>query len=206
MQLEILPVGPLAANCYLLSDGGQIAILDPGGEPERILARCQSLKVTPSLILLTHGHVDHIAAACAIKAATNATVLVHEGDRDFIEHPHPYFAQMVGGVVACEVDGGLADGQELTFDETVLRVLHTPGHSPGSVCFLTDGVIFTGDTLFAGSVGRTDLPGGDWETLLRSLRQIIDQTTPETVVYPGHGPASTIAEEMADNPFLAELQ
>lgn len=205
MKIETLALGPLQANCYIVSDGADCIIIDPGGEPQRLLDHCRQANLQPSLVLLTHGHVDHIAAACALKAA-GATVLAHEADHHFVENPHPYFAQMVGGLEACHVDGNLEDGQKVTVGDTTLTVIHTPGHSLGCVCLLGPGLVFTGDTLFAGSVGRTDLPGGDWATLVTSLRRLIDLTTPETIIYPGHGPQSTMGEEVQTNPFLQELQ
>jgi glyoxylase-like metal-dependent hydrolase (beta-lactamase superfamily II) len=205
MNIDTLAVGAFEANCYLLTARPDCVVIDPGGDADRLLAQLSGLGVVPSLILLTHGHPDHIAAACALREATGARVLIHEGDRGSVEHPHPYMAQLVGGLDPCPVDDTLTDGQQLEVGEISLRALHTPGHSPGCVCFLAPGVAFTGDTLFAGSVGRTDLPGGDWDTLAQSLKRLIAETTPETVVYSGHGPASTMAEEIAHNPYLQEL-
>jgi glyoxylase-like metal-dependent hydrolase (beta-lactamase superfamily II) len=169
------------------------------------MAHCAGLGLVPSLLLLTHGHVDHVAAACKLMDLTGAPLWAHEGDRETIENPHPYFAQLVGGVEPCAIAAGLTDGQEIEVGETRLRVLHTPGHSPGSVCFLAEGVAFTGDTLFAGNVGRTDLPGGDWNTLAESLKRLVKATGAGVIVYPGHGPATTMAREIAENPYLQEL-
>lgn len=206
VELAILPVGPLEANCYVLSDsGGNAIIVDPGGEAERILAHLPAAGQGTPMILLTHGHVDHIAAACALKERLGAKVLAHAEDWHFVETPHPYFAQMVGGVEPCKIDEALQDGQEIAVGEIKLTVLHTPGHSPGGVCLLWGDAVFTGDTLFAGSVGRTDLPGGEWPTLVVSLARLIERTTPETIVYPGHGPSSTMAAEIEGNPFLEGL-
>jgi glyoxylase-like metal-dependent hydrolase (beta-lactamase superfamily II) len=203
MNPVTLPVGPLEANCYLLGDGtGPCFVVDPGGDAEIILETCRTEGLRPELIVLTHGHMDHMAAAAALKAASGARVLIHEGDREFVENPHPYWAQMVGGAPAVRVDAGLEEGQELALGGLTLKVLHTPGHSPGSVCLMGEGVIFTGDTLFAGSVGRTDLPGGSMAVLEQSLQRIIAATRPETIVYPGHGPSSTVAAEIAGNPWL----
>lgn len=204
MNLTVLPVGPLEANCYALDDGQTelCVLIDPGGDADVILQHCAAQSLRPHLILLTHGHMDHMAAAAAVKAASGARVLIHAADREFVENPHPFWAQMVGGAPAVQVDECLADGQVLSVGNLSLRVMHTPGHSPGSVCFLGDGLVFTGDTLFAGSVGRTDLPGGSMQVLEQSLQRLVAVTTPETVVYPGHGPASTMGEELADNPWL----
>lgn len=204
VKLDILPVGPLQANCYILSDDGGIAVMvDPGGDSDQLIAQCDGLQL--KMVLLTHGHVDHVAAACAVKAATGAPVWAHEADWEAVEHPHPYFAQMVGGVEPCTLDGKLEDGQEMQVGEIALRIMHTPGHSSGSVCIGWEGGVLTGDTLFAGSVGRTDLPGGSSAELMQSLRRMAARLAPETVIYPGHGPATTMAEELADNPFLQGL-
>lgn len=204
MKVTVLAVGPIQANCYLVSDGTSpdCLIVDPGGEADRVLACCEQLGVQPRLIVLTHGHVDHMAAAATVKAATGAPVLIHAADREFVENPHPYWVQLVGGAEPVAVDADLTDGQVLSVGALSLRVLHTPGHSPGSVCLLTDGALFTGDTLFAGSVGRTDLPGGSLTQLEASLRRLLAETTPDTVVYAGHGPQSTMGEEADTNPWL----
>lgn len=204
VQLTTLPVGPLEANCYILHDpAGPAVIIDPGGDAERILRECAGMQ--PQLIVLTHSHVDHVAAACVLQRELGAKVLVHGEDRTDVEKPHPYFVQLVGGMKPCAPDGELEDGQELEVGAIKLRVAHTPGHSPGSVCLLWEGAAFTGDTLFAGSVGRTDLPGGSWPTLIESLRKLVELTTPETVIYPGHGPSTTMQDELDSNPFLADL-
>lgn len=204
VELIVLPVGPLQANCYLLHDpAGPAVIIDPGGDADEIIARCAGMQ--PEVVVLTHGHVDHVAAARALQRDLGVRVLAHEADWHFVAKPHPYFAQMVGGMDPCQPDGALTDGQEIVAGSITLRVMHTPGHSLGSVCLFGENVVFTGDTLFNGSVGRTDLPGGDWETLATSLRQLIAATRPDTVIYPGHGPDTTMAQEQDENPFLQEL-
>jgi hydroxyacylglutathione hydrolase len=204
MEIKCLPVGPLEANCWFVSEGpsGPCAVIDPGGDADRLLQVCADHDLQVQFILLTHGHVDHVAAVAALQEATGATVWIHHGDRAQIEKPHPYFAQMVGGVNPCVPDGELVEGQEIGVEGARLTIWHTPGHSPGCVCFAADGVIFTGDTLFAGSVGRTDLPGGSWAVLQRSLKRILEAATSDTIICPGHGEASTIGEEVASNPFL----
>ncbi len=203
-ELITLPVGPLQANCHILRDpAGPAVIIDPGGDADRIMARCRDLR--PEQVLLTHGHVDHVAAARALQRDLGLPVLAHPEDWHFVAKPHPYFAQMVGGVEPCTPDGELSDGQEIHVGAISLRVMHTPGHSLGSVCLQWGDDIFTGDTLFAGSVGRTDLPGGDWDTLAQSLRRLVATLSPEAVVYPGHGPSTTMRDELAENPFLQDL-
>lgn len=207
MNIECLPLGPLQANCYLVSEEGQTGcvVIDPGGEGEALLAHLQARGLSPALVVLTHGHVDHVAAARQLQQA-GAKVALHPADREFVTQPHPFFAQMVGGCEPCTPDEDLSDGQTLTVAGMTLQVLHTPGHSLGSVCLVGEGCVFTGDTLFADSVGRTDLPGGNWSTLLQSLQRLITAVDPQATVYPGHGEATTIAEEVAHNPFLEELR
>lgn len=207
MILESLVVGPLAANCYLLgcSRTGIGAVVDPGGDPDRILAALARLGLQVKCILNTHGHVDHMAADAAIKRATGAPVLVHEADREQVERPHPFWASMVGGVEGCEVEGTPAEGDELGVGDLTVRVLHTPGHTPGSVCLAVEDALLTGDTLFAGGIGRTDLPGGSMPTLEASLRRLMAEIAPGTRLFPGHGPSSTMAQEARANPFLQGL-
>lgn len=207
MILDSLAVGPLAANCYLLGcpRTRAAAAVDPGGDPERILAAIERLELRAERILLTHGHVDHIAAAAAVKRATGARVLVHEADREQVERPHPFWASMVGGVEGCEVDGTLAEGDELVVGDLTVRVLHTPGHTPGCICLAVGDALLTGDTLFAGGIGRTDLPGGSTPVLEDSLRRLVAAIDPQTRIFPGHGPSSTMADEVRANPFLQGL-
>lgn len=207
MILESLTVGPLAANCYFIGceRTREGLVVDPGGDPERILAAIERLGLQIASILNTHGHVDHIAADAAVKRATGARVLVHAEDRELVERPHPFWASMVGGVEPCEVDDTLAEGDELQVGDLTVRVLHTPGHTPGGVCLSVDEALLTGDTLFAGSIGRTDLPGGSMPVLEESLRRLMAEVPPETRILPGHGPTSTMAEEMRTNPFLRAL-
>lgn len=204
MILESLTVGPLQANCYIVgcpeTDKG--FIVDPGGEPERILAVVERLNLDIEYIFDTHEHVDHIAGNRAVREATGATLVVHEDGVQQVEKPHPFWSSMVGGVEPSVPDETMADGDTFEVGALTVEVLHTPGHSPGCVCLAVDGAVFTGDTLFAGSVGRTDLPGGDMTTLERSLRRLVEWCEPDTEVYPGHRGPSTIAEEVRSNPYL----
>lgn len=208
MILETLPVGPLQANCYIVGceETGQGFIVDPGAQADLILDAVERAGLEITHIFNTHGHVDHIAANRALKEALGAALLVHEAGRAEVEQPHPYWAAMVGGVEPSQPDEGMSDGDSYQIGTLTVRVVHTPGHSPACVCLAVDGVLFTGDTLFAGSVGRTDFPGGDTATLNRSLLRLIEEFPEETVIYPGHGGSSTIGEERRSNPFLRGIQ
>ncbi|MBI4605897.1 MAG: MBL fold metallo-hydrolase [Planctomycetes bacterium] len=202
-------VGPFAENSYFIVDPAtrEAVAIDPGDEPERLLrvVRTGGLKVR--WILNTHGHLDHIGAVEALRAATGAPFHIHAADEPFVEavaEQAAFFGLPPPPVP--EIDGALEEGQELCFGEGPVRikVFETPGHSPGSVTFDLGGVLFAGDVLFAGSIGRTDLPGGDLATLMRSIRAKLLVYPEATLVYPGHGPPTTIGEERRSNPFLVE--
>ncbi|MGI5818981.1 MAG: MBL fold metallo-hydrolase [Armatimonadota bacterium] len=204
MILEALVVGPLQSNCYIVGcpETEKGFIIDPGGDADVILEAVERLGIEIAYIFNTHEHVDHIAANRAVREATGARLVVHEAGRDEVEAPHAFWASMVGGVEPSQVDEAMADGDTFEVGTLTVEVVHTPGHSPGGVCLAVDGAVFTGDTLFAGSVGRTDLPGGNMATLVRSLRRLVQLFEPETAVYPGHRGPSTIGEERASNPYL----
>ncbi|MBO8129123.1 MAG: MBL fold metallo-hydrolase [Peptococcaceae bacterium] len=207
MLLEVLPVGALQANCYIIGcdKTKQAFIIDPGDEPEKILAAVRSLGVTVAGILLTHGHADHIGAASAVKKSLNCPVYIHPEDSAMLTDSKLNLSSFLGRDTVLEApDHTLTDGQGLHAGEMELTVAHTPGHTAGGVCFIANGVIFSGDTLFAGSIGRTDLPGGEMETLIASIKNKLLVLPDETRVYPGHGPLTTIGEEKRNNPFLNE--
>lgn len=206
MHLEVLEVGPAAANCYLVicQETGQAAVIDPGGEPERILAAIEKRGANVQYIINTHGHADHIAANAAVKEATGAPILIHTGDAPYLTDTRKslllYLGQDKAGPPA---DRLLREGDIITVGKGVtLEVLHTPGHTPGGICLKGDGFVFTGDTLFAGSIGRTDFPGGSFSTLINSIRDKLLALEDSIRVYPGHGPETTIGVERATNPFL----
>lgn len=204
MNILCVPVGPLQANCYLVSDDrGQTCAIDPGGEPERLAATAQERGLEITHVLLTHGHFDHVAGAAELALATGAKVgcaaevapMLREPDRYI---PFPGFE----GVPGREPDLLLADGDTVAVGDLTVTVIATPGHSPGDTTFEAGGVLFCGDLLFYRSVGRTDLPGGDFEVLKTSVQKLFQRYPAETRVYPGHMQATTLGDEARANPFL----
>ena len=203
-------VGQIAENCFLLRKEGSdhALIVDPGDEAERILAAAEDLGVTIDGILLTHTPFDHIGAVAPIAKATGAPVWCPEIEAPVLADinsfvPWPGF----GPFESYDADHTVAGGEKLDLAGMEIDVIFTPGHSPGHVTYSVpdEAAIFSGDVLFQGSVGRTDLPGGDWATLLESIRTLVDSHPPETTVYPGHMGVTTLGAERATNPFLAEL-
>jgi hydroxyacylglutathione hydrolase len=203
--LETVVVGPIETNCYLFWDPADLSalVVDPGDEPERILAAVRRLQLRVTGIVNTHGHADHLGANQELLDATGARLWIHAGDRDCLASPARNLSLGLGAAVTSPPAGGeLTDDLKLSCGALSLQVLHTPGHSPGSVCLYGSGILLAGDTLFAGSAGRTDLPGGDARRLAQSLARIVREVPPDTLVYPGHGPATILARELQSNPFL----
>jgi hydroxyacylglutathione hydrolase len=210
-----LPVGPLAANCVIVGDEQtrQAMVVDPGYEPERILKGLADLELRCILVVNTHAHLDHVGANAAVVRRTGAPLRQHNADHPLyaaLDAQAEWLVGIMGNPQAARIDADLAHGTPLAVGGRVATVLHTPGHSPGSVCLLFDSkdeapLLLAGDTLFAGGVGRTDLPGGDWEQLLSSLRTHILPLDDRTRVIPGHGPETTIGRERRENPYLLSL-
>jgi len=200
------PLGPFRANAYLLigPSGTRAALVDPGLEAEVVLEAVGARGLAVEWILNTHGHLDHTAGNAAAKRATGAPLAIHREDVPWLSRLQ---AQGVAFGIPVEdspaPDVVLEDGQVLPFDGLPVEVLHTPGHSRGSVCFRVGDLLLVGDTLFQGSVGRTDLPGGSWETLLHSIRTRLFALPDTSPCWPGHGPQTTLGEERRTNPFLA---
>jgi len=210
MDVRSFTVGPVAENCYVFRrDGSDRAlVVDPGEEPDRILGAIEQLGVKVDAILLTHTHFDHVGAVAPVARATGAAVYCPEievavlGDiMSFV--PWPGF----GPYESYDADETVAGGERLELAGMEIDVIFTPGHSPGHVTYsiADEAALFAGDVLFRGSVGRTDLPGGDTPTLMESIRGLVDRFPEETTVYPGHMGITTLGAERATNPFLAEL-
>ncbi|HNS05834.1 MAG TPA: MBL fold metallo-hydrolase [Candidatus Saccharicenans sp.] len=205
MSYQLVIVGPLETNCYLFfcSQTRECAVIDPGAEAEKIFEAISSLDLKPIIILNTHGHVDHTGANLDLKERYQIPIALHPGDLPLLEeYLQLELGLMLGARPAPAPDHLLADGEKIAVGESFLQVIHSPGHSPGSVCFYTDRLLFAGDTLFSGGVGRTDLPGGSWKDLAHSLKARVMTLPDETVVLPGHGPKTTIGEERESNPYL----
>jgi glyoxylase-like metal-dependent hydrolase (beta-lactamase superfamily II) len=209
MHVETFSCGPLGCNCSILADleKKRAIVIDPGGDLEDIRARLDKLGVAVDAIVHTHTHVDHVGATAGLQKATGASAQIHEADR-FLYQILPVQSMLVGCAIpeSADIDGSLKDGVTLRAGDLEIAVLHTPGHTPGSVSFVVtrDGktTVFTGDTLFCGSIGRTDLWGGDHDAILRSIKQKLLGLPDDALIVSGHGPTSTIAYERSHNPFL----
>jgi glyoxylase-like metal-dependent hydrolase (beta-lactamase superfamily II) len=205
MILKILPVGELQTNCYILGDEKtkQCVIIDPGGDFEIIEDHLEKLKLKVKYIILTHGHVDHIGALAQLKKATGAEILIHSKDSAMLYDPNQNLSIFSGDkIIATKADKLLEEGDIIQCGGIKLEVLHTPGHTPGGISLVTDKMIFTGDSLFCGSIGRTDFPGSSYQKLISSIKDKILTKEDDLIIYPGHGPSSTIGEERKNNPFL----
>jgi hydroxyacylglutathione hydrolase len=208
MILESVPVGMLMCNCVIVGDEAtkRAIVIDPGDEVEKITALLDKHGLTVAAIVATHGHIDHVGGIAALKALTGAPAMLHEADAPMYENL-ALQAQWLGvpTPATTQIDTYLVDRQQLEFGKQKLEVRHTPGHSPGSVSLVVPHdvpTIFAGDTLFAGSIGRTDLWGGSFDEIIRSIRGTLLHMPDESVVLPGHGPRTTIGTERATNPFL----
>jgi glyoxylase-like metal-dependent hydrolase (beta-lactamase superfamily II) len=210
LEVEMLTVGPVAENCFLLRRAGsdRLLVVDPGEEPERILAAIEATGAKAEAILITHCHFDHIGAVAPVAAATGAPVYCPEIEVPVLADIMAYVPwEGFGPFESYEADHTVGGGETLELAGLELDVVFTPGHSPGHVTYAVRGenALFSGDVLFQGSVGRVDLPGGDGPTLLASIAQLLEAHPEETVVHPGHMGLTTLGAERATNPFLGSL-
>lgn len=211
MQIISLIVGPLLTNCYILvcERTRESIIIDPGFnkfDEELVLQKIRERELTIKYIINTHGHVDHISGNLRVKEETGANIAIHHYDADMLMNPKRNLSKMLGlNITSPPPDLILQDGDKLKVGHFEVEVLHTPGHTPGSISLYLEreGVVFTGDTLFAGSIGRTDLPGSSYERIILSIREKLLRLPDETMVYPGHGSETTIGVERRENIFLS---
>ena len=209
LEVEQLALGTFQSNCHVARRPGanEVVVVDPGwpgesGRIESVLAgaRCAA-------ILVTHGDIDHVAGVAELAEATGAPVYMAESERDRLERIGDFVPAGIDVTLRPHAPEVLLKGDEqLVLAGIRFQTLHVPGHTAGHLAFAAEGCLFSGDVLFAGSVGRTDRPGGSWDALLDSIRSLAERLPPETVVYPGHGPATTLARELQTNPFLADLR
>ena len=203
--VDPMPLGPIGTNCYLVRatrGAPEAVVVDPSGDAATIRLELARMGARCAAILITHGHWDHLLGVADLAEGTGAPVHMAEDERTLLEEPpaapvavRPWTPEVL-----------LEGGETLELAGVSFDVLQVPGHSPAHLAYAFEGGVLSGDVLFAGSVGRTDLPGARWETLLESIRRLAERCPPETIVYPGHGPTTTLATELACNPFLAELR
>jgi hydroxyacylglutathione hydrolase len=208
LRVDQLSLGPMGTNCYVVrsdATADEAVVVDPSGDATELRLTLARLGTSCTAILVTHGHWDHLLGVADLAEGTGAPVHMPEGERMLLEDPagftppgvtlRPYTPEVL-----------LAGGETVELAGIAFEVLAVPGHSPAHLAYHAGGCLFSGDVLFAGSVGRTDFPGSDWDTLVASIRMLVDTLPPETVVYPGHGPTTTLGAELERNPFLSDLR
>jgi hydroxyacylglutathione hydrolase len=208
LRVDQVPLGPIGTNCYVVradASAEEAVVVDPSGDAAELRLLLARLGARCTAILVTHGHWDHLVGVADLAEGTDAPVYMAEGERSLLEDPNRFTPAGVT-LRPYTPDVLLEGGETIELCGIAFDVISVPGHSPAHLAYQADGALLSGDVLFAGSVGRTDLPGADWDTLLDSIRRLVEAYPPETVVYPGHGPATTLGAELARNPFLGELR
>jgi hydroxyacylglutathione hydrolase len=206
--VDQVPLGPIGTNCYVVradASAGEAVVVDPSGDAAELRLLLARLGARCTGILVTHGHWDHLVGVADLAEGTDAPVYMAEGERSLLEDPNRFTPAGLT-LRPYTPDVLLEGGETIELGGIAFDVISVPGHSPAHLAYHADGALLSGDVLFAGSVGRTDLPGADWDTLVDSIRRLVEAYPPETVVYPGHGPATTLGAELARNPFLGELR
>ena len=207
VKIHTLVVGRLQTNCYVLQSRDTSIVVDPGDEPKRILLFLKDLGVGTTKIIATHTHFDHVLGVNDVRAELKVPFVIHHDDLQMLESMQSRVRQIMGFTVPPppKVDQFLKDGERISFGDEQVNVIHTPGHSPGSVSLAGDGFVLTGDALFNQSIGRTDLPGGDFDTLVDSIKNRLFKLDDDVIVYPGHGPETSIGDEKLANPFVGQV-
>jgi len=203
-EYKVITVGELEVNCYLIySNGsGKCFIVDPGDESGKIINAVNELDLNPEAVILTHAHIDHCGGISSVLSEFNIPLLMHKEDLPVLNSSiNKEISEALGLQMSPQPDKYFSDGEAIKCDGITIKIIHTPGHTPGSVCLKVDGLLFTGDTLFAGSIGRTDLPGGDFKTIQSSLDKL-RALPPEIIILPGHGNSTTLKREIDFNPFM----